>query len=103
VLAGRHGESGGSGGRGGECWHGSRCPHQPPALFIDNLRTDKKECFFQVFQYRAIEVELSIEGAIDHVLMTPEQVNDVVEQGIKVYRALPSTTREGISLDDGAS
>jgi hypothetical protein len=48
-------------------------------------------------------VALSAEHAIGHALTTPEQVNDLVEQGIKVHRALPSTTREGMSLDDGAS
>ena len=51
----------------------------------------KKEFFFQVFQRRVIEVELSFEHAIGHALTTPEQVNDLVEQGIKVHRALPST------------
>jgi hypothetical protein len=81
FLAGLHGESGWS--RRGGCWRGSRCPHQPPALFIDNLGMGKQEFFFQVFQHRVIEVELSFERAIGHALTTPEQVNDLVEQGIK--------------------
>ena len=74
-----------------------------PALFIGNLGMGKKEFFFQVFQCRVIEVELSFERAIGHALTTPEQVNDLVEQGIKVHRALPSTTREGMSLNNGTS
>jgi hypothetical protein len=48
----------------------------------------KKEFFLQVFQRRIIEVKLSFERAIGNALTASEQVNNLVEQGIKVHRAL---------------
>jgi hypothetical protein len=51
----------------------------------------KEEFFLQVFQRRVIEVELPFERAVGDALTASEQVNDLVEHGIKVHRCLPST------------
>jgi hypothetical protein len=50
----------------------------------------KEEFFLQVFQCRIIEVELPFECAVGSALTAPEQVNNLVEYGIKIHLLLPS-------------
>jgi hypothetical protein len=50
----------------------------------------KEKFFLQVFQRRIIEVELPFERAIGGALTAAEQVNNLVEHGIKIHLLLPS-------------
>src|SRR5262245_33760163 len=63
----------------------------------------KEEFFFQVFQRRIIEVELPFERAVGSTLTAPEQVNNLIEHGIKIHLPSPQPSREGTSRCDGAS
>ena len=63
----------------------------------------KEEFFLQVFQRRIIEVELPFERAIGSALTAAEQVNNLVEHGIKIHLPSPQSSREGTSQYDGAS
>jgi hypothetical protein len=45
----------------------------------------------QKVQRRIIKVELPFERAIGGTLTAPEQVNNMVEDGIKIHLLLPST------------
>src|SRR5437899_298823 len=63
----------------------------------------KEEFFLQVFQRRIVEIELPFERAVGSALTAPEQVNNLVEYGIKTHSSPPQPSREGTSLDDDAS
>ena len=63
----------------------------------------KEEFFLQVFQRRIIEVELPFERAVGSALTAAEQINNLVEYGIKIHLLPPQPSREGTSLDDDAS
>src|SRR5438445_11686436 len=57
----------------------------------------KEEFFLQVFQRRIIEVELPFERAVGGALTAPEQVNNLVEHGIKIHSPSPQPAREDTS------
>jgi hypothetical protein len=51
------------------------------------------ELGFEVFQIVIVETELPFQSPIGHPAAAPEQVHDLVEQGIKVHRLLPMPMR----------
>jgi hypothetical protein len=51
----------------------------------------KEEFFLQVFQRCIIEIELPFERAIGGALTAAEQVNNLIEYGIKIHLHSPST------------
>src|SRR5262249_50372283 len=66
------------------------------ALALDKLG-------FEIFQIVVIETELPFQGPIGHPVAAPEQVHDLVEQGIKVHHPSSQPMPKGTSLSEGTS
>ncbi len=55
------------------------------------------------FEIGIVHPTLALEGSLRHTASAPEQVNDLVEQGVKVHFPSPQPVRKGPSLSEGTS